>query len=143
MKKSLLLAAGAVALGLAGYLAFAPADAPEQAGKPAKGAAIVQVQVPDNLSENAKIGQRAFDVKCATCHGLNGSGVEGFGPPLVHVIYEPSHHGDMAFVMAVQRGVQSHHWRFGNMPPQPGLTQADVIAITTYVRELQRANGIN
>lgn len=28
------------------------------------------------------------------------------------------------------------------MPPQTGLTRADVAAIVTYVRALQRANGI-
>lgn len=36
----------------------------------------------------------------------------------------------------------AHHWTFGDMPPQTGLTRADVVAIVTYVRELQRANGI-
>ncbi len=58
------------------------------------------------------------------------------------MIYEPSHHGDMAFVMAAQRGVQAHHWRFGDMPPQEGLTEGDLKAIVAYVREMQRANGI-
>lgn len=50
---------------------------------------------------------------------------------------------DLSFLMAAQRGVQAHHWRFGNMPPQEGVTQGDVKAIISYVRELQRANGIN
>jgi hypothetical protein len=45
--------------------------------------------------------------------------------------------------MAVQQGVRSHHWKFGDMPRQEGLTKADVAGITTYVRALQRANGIN
>ena len=109
----------------------------------AQGAPIVEVTVPAALSAEAQMGQRGFEAKCASCHGANAAGQNGIAPPLVHKIYEPSHHGDMAFVLAAQNGVQSHHWKFGNMPPVAGVTQADVIAIATYVRELQRANGIN
>ncbi|MGR3582900.1 MAG: c-type cytochrome, partial [Pseudooceanicola nanhaiensis] len=43
---------------------------------------------------------------------------------------------------AVQNGVRAHHWKFGDMPPQTGLTPSDVANIVAYVRELQRANGI-
>ena len=45
--------------------------------------------------------------------------------------------------LAVQRGVRQHHWTFGNMPPVPGLNDREVAFIIAYVRELQRANGIN
>jgi hypothetical protein len=48
----------------------------------------------------------------------------------------------MSFLMAVTQGVRAHHWTFGDMPPQEGLTQGDVRAIVAYVRELQRFNGI-
>lgn len=88
------------------------------------------------------MGESAFNAVCAACHGANAAGSEA-GPPLVHRIYEPSHHGDYAFEMAVNNGVRAHHWKFGNMPPQPGLTKADVNTIIAYVRELQRANGID
>ncbi len=64
------------------------------------------------------------------------------GPPLVHKIYEPSHHADAAFMRAVQYGVQAHHWNFGNMPKQGGLTDGDVKSVIHYIRELQRTNGI-
>jgi len=40
-------------------------------------------------------------------------------------------------------GVRAHHWSFGNMPAVEGLTRADVKMIIAYIRELQRANGIN
>ncbi len=66
----------------------------------------------------------------------------GLGPPLVLKIYEPSYHGDMAFLLAVQQGVRAHHWKFGTMPPQPQLIQGEVKTIIIYARELQRANGI-
>ena len=132
----LLAVAGAVAV-----LALRPVPAPAP-GDPAPGEALASVTLPAALSEPAALGKRAFDATCAACHGANAAGVAGVGPPLVHVIYEPSHHGDAAFLLAVRNGVRAHHWRFGDMPPQPGLTGAEVAAITAYVRELQRANGI-
>ena len=104
--------------------------------------AIVSVNVPVAFSEQEQMGKRGFDAICSKCHGTNAQGKEGAGPPLVHKIYEPSHHGDMAFVLAAQNGVRSHHWKFGNMPPVEGVTQADVLNIVTYVRALQRENGI-
>ena len=107
------------------------------------GAAMVQVIVPDTFSDNARIGQVAFEAKCAVCHGANAAGQDGVAPPLVHKIYEPSHHGDAAFLLAAKNGVRAHHWRFGNMPPVEGVTDGDVKMIVAYVRELQRANGIN
>ena len=110
---------------------------------PQAGAPIVSITVPEQLSANATIGKRAFEAKCAKCHAENAVGQEGVAPPLVHKIYEPGHHGDASFFLAVQRGVRSHHWRFGDMPPVEGLTEADVSYIVAYVRELQRANGIN
>jgi mono/diheme cytochrome c family protein len=106
-------------------------------------AAMVDVLVPETLSANAEIGKLAYDAKCAACHGANAAGQDGVAPPLVHKIYEPSHHGDAAFLLAAKNGVRAHHWRFGNMPPVEGVTDGDVKMIVAYVRELQRANGIN
>lgn len=108
-----------------------------------RGAPIAQVRLPAQLSGDAMMGQRAFEAKCATCHGANAAGQNGVAPPLVHKTYRPGHHSDMAFYLAAQNGVRAHHWRFGNMPPVDGLTRADVTTIVAYVRELQRANGIN
>lgn len=107
------------------------------------GVAMVDVMVPETLSANAEIGKLAYDAKCVVCHGANAAGQDGVAPPLVHKIYEPSHHGDAAFLLAAKNGVRAHHWRFGNMPPVEGVTDGDVKMIVAYVRELQRANGIN
>ncbi|MGH7317985.1 MAG: c-type cytochrome, partial [Candidatus Rokuibacteriota bacterium] len=63
-------------------------------------------------------------------------------PPLVHRIYRAAHHADVAFELAVRRGVRAHHWRFGDMPPEPAVARVEIVQITRYVRELQRANGI-
>ncbi len=107
------------------------------------GAPIVEVSLPAELSDQAQMGKRAYEAKCAECHGKNAAGQNGVAPPLVHKIYEPNHHSDVAFVMAAKNGVRAHHWKFGNMPPVEGLTDGDVKLIARYVRELQRENGIN
>ena len=106
------------------------------------GPAIVQVSVPE-LSAAARNGETLFNANCATCHGRNAAGQKGVAPPLVHKIYEPSHHSDVSFQRAAKYGVRAHHWPFGNMPAVPTVTETQVAQIITYVRELQRANGIN
>ncbi len=107
------------------------------------GSSIVAVQLPPDFSEQALIGRSKFEANCAACHGTNAVGKDGIGPPLVHVIYEPNHHGDESFQLAAAQGVRQHHWSFGNMPAVQGITRDEVSAIITYIRELQRANGIN
>jgi mono/diheme cytochrome c family protein len=87
-------------------------------------------------------GERRYDRHCASCHGPHGIG-SGTGPPLVHRIYEPSHHADAAFQLAVSRGVRAHHWTFGDMPPVSGLDSAGVASVIAYVRWLQRKAGIH
>ena len=134
---ALLLAAAAGAT----WWTSGPQTTEATAKAPEPGSPIVTVSVPA-LDGNAAIGAQIFAAKCAACHGQNAAGSHGSGPPLVHKIYEPNHHADGAFLLAVQNGVTAHHWPFGNMPPQEGLTRGDVLAIIAYVRALQVANGI-
>ncbi|HFQ16063.1 MAG TPA: cytochrome c [Rhodobacteraceae bacterium] len=103
-------------------------------------AAMVKVTVPEFTPVAAR-GRDLFNANCAACHGKNAGGSEN-GPPLVHQIYNPGHHADGAFVLAARNGVRAHHWRFGNMPPVPTVTQPEVMMIVRYIRELQLANGI-
>ena len=150
MKKSVMAGAAIVLAGVAfgAWTLSVDEPAPGHSMVPpdtrglAEGAPIVEVALPAELSPEAQIGKRAFEAKCASCHGENAAGQNGVAPPLVHEIYEPSHHSDMAFVLAAKTGVRAHHWRFGNMPPVEGLTDADVKYIARYVRELQEENGI-
>lgn len=140
-RKYFLIGASAVAA-IAAFAFLRPEPANKTMQEPAvKGSAMVAVQIP-LIDGNAAIGQSIFENACASCHGTNAAGKEGAGPPLIHVIYEPNHHADEAFQRAVALGVKSHHWHFGDMPPPEGLTRGDVTMIVAYIRELQRANGI-
>ena len=97
--------------------------------------------VVSGLAGAAQEGADLFTKTCAICHGQNASGSET-GPPLVHRIYEPSHHDDNSFYRAAEQGVQAHHWSYGDMPPAPGVSIQDMKKIISYVRALQVANGI-
>ncbi len=105
------------------------------------GTGRMDVKIPASFSAVAMEGKELFDENCAACHGDNASGTDQ-GPSLVQNIYRPGHHSNQAFVLAALTGVRAHHWPFGNMPKQPQVTQAQVLRITQYIRELQRANGV-
>ena len=88
-----------------------------------------------------RTGEQLFDRHCAPCHGTKAGGTDK-GPPLAHQVYEPSHHSDQAFYLAVRNGVAAHHWRFGNMPAQPQVSESELAAIVAYVRWIQRETGV-
>jgi cytochrome c len=141
MKRTLFgIALLAVAAGA--FLLMQPPDT-QTTDTPLAGDAMVAVQIPASFTEQEQMGQRAFDAACASCHGTNAQGRQDIAPPLVHKIYEPSHHGDASFLLAAQNGVRAHHWRFGDMSPVSGVTRAEVMDIVAYIRALQRENGIN
>jgi mono/diheme cytochrome c family protein len=138
MAKLLIPFAFVAAIGLGGFglwRAYAPGQA--KTAEPETASLVIP-----ELEGDAVIGLRAYTSKCASCHGENGVGVEGAGPPFLHPFYKPSHHGDAAFFVAAESGVRAHHWKFGNMPPVAGVTKAEVAAIVAYVRSLQAANGV-
>lgn len=134
--RNIALLAGVLAIGFGIWL-FTSANTPEASGEP-----MVEVTVP-KLSIVETAGQLLFDRNCAACHGKNAAGQDGVAPPLVHLIYEPGHHADISFQRAAKLGVRAHHWPFGNMPPVEGVDETDVSKIISYIRALQRANGIN
>lgn len=86
-------------------------------------------------------GAEVWAANCAVCHGPDGGGTT-VGPPLVHDVYEPGHHSDDSFRRAVSQGSVAHHWEFGDMPPQPQVTEEETEAVIAYVRQLQRDAGI-
>ena len=102
---------------------------------------LARIELPTTPAEH-RTGDSLFTANCASCHGESARGTEQ-GPPLLHIIYEPSHHSDASFVLAAQRGVAAHHWRFGDMPPQPQVDSASLRKIIDYVRWAQRQVGID
>jgi mono/diheme cytochrome c family protein len=90
---------------------------------------------------DAERGGVLFQANCARCHGEGARGTRK-GPPLVHKIYQPGHHADLSFHLAVRNGVRQHHWNFGKMTPLKELAPEDTGHIIAYVREEQRRAGI-
>ena len=144
MKKTSILAAVLIIVGFA-FIAWQKTDQGWQNKSDAGmgNTTLAEVLLPSTLSQSSQIGKRAFETKCMACHGINAAGQVEVAPPLVHKIYEPSHHGDESFQRAASLGVRAHHWSFGDMPAVEGLTRGDVTMIVAYIRELQRTNGIN
>jgi mono/diheme cytochrome c family protein len=108
-------------------------------------AAVVAVAVtgPDEgappepgSAEELALGAEVFARHCATCHGASLEGGLA-GPPLVHDIYRPDHHPDIAFRNAIAQGVEPHHWNFAAMPPIHGLSDHEVEAVIAHVRAVQ------
>jgi cytochrome c551/c552 len=100
----------------------------------------VMVRLPE-FSEPAKRGREIFNRACAKCHGINAAGGDK-APSLISKAYAPKSHADGAIYLAVTRGVRRHHWNLGNMPPQPGIKPGEIKALTAFIRETQRANGV-
>ncbi|MEQ8481928.1 MAG: cytochrome c [Hoeflea sp.] len=134
-RRNLLIAIVLLGAAILSYRGFGVSDQPET------GAVMANVIAPE-LSGTSQDGEAAFNRFCATCHGRNAAGQDGVAPPLIHKIYEPGHHGDASFRLAVRNGVRAHHWPLGDMPPVEGITDREIEEIVVYVRELQRANGI-
>ena len=86
-------------------------------------------------------GRSLYGQACSVCHGQALEGTNA-GPTFLNRIYAPGHHADISFMFAIERGVRSHHWNFGNMAPVEGLTQEQVLAIIGFIREQQREAGI-
>ena len=93
------------------------------------------------MTPRLNLGRMNYDAYCAECHGKNAVGTDK-GPPFLHRVYHPGHHGDAAFITASKQGARAHHWKFGDMKPVKGVTDAQLRAIVEYVRALQRANGM-
>lgn len=98
-------------------------------------------QSSPGLMPNPAKGKVPYNQNCASCHGADLKGSDK-GPPFLHRIYEPSHHADLAFQLAVKNGSRAHHWQFWDMKPVPGLSPDDVAHMTAYIRSEQRKAGI-
>ncbi|WP_018881825.1 MULTISPECIES: c-type cytochrome [unclassified Thioalkalivibrio] len=97
---------------------------------------------PEDFAADPEAGRSLFRANCMQCHGEDARGTDQ-GPPLIHRIYEPSHHPDITFHRAVALGVHAHHWDFGDMPPVAGVTGEETAHIIAWIRQEQRAVGID
>ena len=85
-------------------------------------------------------GEELYQASRAECHRTDLRGTD-LGPSHLSEVYEPNHHADASFLLAVRRGSPAHHWNFGDMAPIEGLSDDDVAAITAYVRSVQEEQG--
>lgn len=85
-------------------------------------------------------GAELYAANCAECHGDDLRGTDR-GPSHLSEVYEPGHHGDGAFLVAIRAGVPQHHWDFGSMPAIDGLTDEDIESIVAFVRDRQNDAG--
>ncbi|MBT8242061.1 MAG: cytochrome c [Acidimicrobiia bacterium] len=90
--------------------------------------------------EQPATGAELYAASCAECHGADLRGTDR-GPSHLSIVYEPDHHSDATFLLAVRNGVRSHHWDYGPMLPIDGLSDEDVTAIVAYVRSVQSEQG--
>lgn len=155
MNKLFIIGTGAVMLAALAFVWFSTAPPDQATANPATpivntamhgAGAAAPAQAADSIivpsfSQAALSGEQFFNQFCSACHGKNAAGTNQ-GPPLLHQLYVPGHHGDASIRSAALNGVTAHHWRFGNMPPVEGIQEEHIGWITKYLRELQAANGI-
>lgn len=110
------------------------------AGGLGKDDTVIDVTLP-TLSARAAEGHQTFKRACAACHGDNAQGSSS-GPSLILATYRANHHSDQAIRLAIATGTRQHHWSFGNMPPQPDVKAGEIDGVIAFIRETQRANGI-
>jgi len=102
---------------------------------------VVSPTIPE-LSAQAQQGRNIVNAQCTECHGVDGLGGSRKGPPLLHPMYRFDVYPDYHFKRVLKEGRPEHHWRFGPMPAQPQLSEADANAIIAYVRAVHNANGV-
>ena len=81
-------------------------------------------------------GKSVYAQNCLTCHMADGLGVDGMNPPLVKTDYVLGDKTRLTNVLlnglkGVEIGGEQYH---GVMPAQATLTDAQIAAVLTYVR---------
>jgi mono/diheme cytochrome c family protein len=85
-------------------------------------------------------GAAVYQQYCAECHGDDLRGTDK-GPSQLSIIYEPNHHGDYAYRVAIRDGAREHHWWFGDMPPVEDITDLEIEKVISYIRSEQERLG--
>ncbi len=71
------------------------------------------------------MGADLYEASCAACHGSDLRGTDK-GPSHLSILYQPGHHGDGAFQIAVLFGSNAHLFLFGRMPRVEGFSDVFV-----------------
>jgi putative heme-binding domain-containing protein len=87
--------------------------------------------MPQSAGIELALGKRAFDINCARCHGIGGTG--NTGPSLVRAVL-PRARSDTAFRAVIQDGIPDTE-----MPNSFWVSDVDVTRIIAYVRSLGNA----
>ena len=85
-------------------------------------------------------GAEVYQQYCAECHGVGLRGTDE-GPSQLSIIYEPNHHGDYAYRVAIREGTREHHWWFGDMPPVEGISDLEIEKVISFIRAEQQRLG--
>jgi mono/diheme cytochrome c family protein len=99
---------------------------------------------PEDLPTGAALlaqGRDVYTNACATCHG-DALGGTTAGPPLLAELYAPGQLSDEAMATAIVDGAPQQYWTFGPMPGVGGLSDVDIAAVIAFVRDEQRAAGL-
>ena len=87
-------------------------------------------------------GQKLFRQTCATCHGMNGEGIERLGKTLIgnEFVALNSNSALVQFLVEGRPATHPDNTRGVDMPPRggnPSLTDEDLAAIVAFVKTLQ------
>lgn len=85
-------------------------------------------------------GAIVYQARCASCHGEDLRGTDK-GPSQLSIVYEPNHHSDESYRLAIRNGVGQHHWGFGNMPAVEDITDEQIELVIDYIRSQQQTLG--
>ena len=92
-------------------------------------------------SLSAQSGSVAFAEECAGCHGRLARGTDR-APNLIHSDYGRRTRSDAQFRRAVREGIPARQGRYGEMPAAKDISDRRLDRMITFLREIQRANGI-
>ncbi len=85
-------------------------------------------------------GSVPYAEHCASCHGTDLRGTSQ-GPSHLSIVYEPGHHPDWSFEVAIREGVRAHHWNHGDMPAIPDIDDDEILEVISYIRAVQEDQG--
>ena len=117
-----------------------PAPAPAQVTPPASPAPKPVVPAPDPaaLTAQLKQGEEIFTNTCATCHMADGGGVPNMQPSIISSgwISAPDPQLLLSLILrgAIVQGEAANAYD-NKMPPLDHLTDTEVAAVATYVRQ--------